>query len=216
MKKLLVLMLVLGLVSVVQATVIDLVKVDIGQSSGRMGNSRADALQASDKIGLKIVVKYSANPDPSYSAYNGYLLSMMDLDLHVTGAASLSHTSLTTAGVIKAASRNANINPWYNSAITATNVAHLAGSASNPIVGAADLVWGFVLHCDGTGDVVVDLTLAVAGGTQYANVGGPAPEPVWRNAVEADLGDLTIYQVIPEPMTVALLGLGGLFLRRRK
>jgi len=37
----------------------------------------------------------------------------------------------------------------------------------------------------------------------------------WVNAVEADFGDLIIYQ-IPEPMTVALLGLGGLFLLRRR
>ncbi len=51
-------------------------------------------------------------------------------------------------------------------------------------------------HCDGEGDVVIDL--------------------IDYNSGEL-LDTLTIHQVdIPEPMTMALLGLGGLFLRRRK
>ena len=50
------------------------------------------------------------------------------------------------------------------------------------------------LHCEGLGDVFVELQ-----------------EGVGYTVVDT----LTIHQ-IPEPMTVALLGLGGLFLRRRK
>jgi hypothetical protein len=53
------------------------------------------------------------------------------------------------------------------------------------------------LHCDGEGTVI--LTLFGDG-------------PVGTETFDT----LTIHQVIPEPMTLGLLGLGGLFLRRRK
>ena len=49
-------------------------------------------------------------------------------------------------------------------------------------------------HCDELGDVVVGL----------------------YDSGFTLLDSVTIHQVIPEPMTMALLGLGGLFLRRRK
>jgi hypothetical protein len=59
---------------------------------------------------------------------------------------------------------------------------------------------GIAFHCEGPGDVVVSLYM-INGDT--GELFGPAIDTV------------TIHQ-IPEPMTMALLGLGGLFLRRRK
>ena len=66
------------------------------------------------------------------------------------------------------------------------------GIASADLYGVGVISWAD-FHCDGTGDVVVDLL----------DFGFGA------------LDSITIHQ-IPEPMTMALLGLGGLFLRRRK
>jgi hypothetical protein len=52
------------------------------------------------------------------------------------------------------------------------------------------------LHCDATGDITVQL---------------------WDDRVgyDAPVDQLVIHQVVPEPMTLALLGLGGLLLRRK-
>ena len=62
----------------------------------------------------------------------------------------------------------------------------------------------------------MDLTLdgIVHVGDDYWPVsGGPGQDGnAWYNAAKSDLGDL----IMPEPMTMALLGLGGLFLRHRK
>ena len=54
--------------------------------------------------------------------------------------------------------------------------------------------WDIVLHCDGEGDVIITL---------YDYSG-------WY------VIDTAVVHQVPEPMTIALLGLGGLFLRRRK
>ena len=79
--------------------------------------------------------------------------------------------------------------------ITANNF-----SPATPTVLMTDMY----LHCLEATDVI--LTICVSGGTVI-------------DGVELELGKemhtLTVHQV-PEPMTIALLGLGGLFLRRRK
>jgi hypothetical protein len=95
MKKLLVLMLVLGLASVASATVIDVVPVDVGTSGGRLGGMD-DMLQVGDVIGLKIVL--NSNPYPGYSSYDGYLLSSMALKLDVVGPGSLDAGTKDKAG----------------------------------------------------------------------------------------------------------------------
>lgn len=76
------------------------------------------------------------------------------------------------------------------------------------------------IHCTGPGDVVVTLTV----GTNTAHMYGVPIIKTYDNAVMGDLDEdlagvgssITIYQ-IPEPMTMALLGIGGLaFIRRRR
>ena len=68
------------------------------------------------------------------------------------------------------------------------------GDSAGGLVPGAGFLFDF--HCDGPGDVLITLN-------DY-------------NTYEV-IDSLTIHQVdIPEPMTLSLLGLGGLFLRRRK
>ena len=73
---------------------------------------------------------------------------------------------------------------------------HAFGLAmSSPVtIAGVGTWWDIVFHCDGTGDVTIEL---------HDNTG-------------ANLIDSAVVHQVPEPMTIALLGLGGLFLRRRK
>ena len=56
-----------------------------------------------------------------------------------------------------------------------------------------------MFHCEGGSDAVISL---------YYAIDGVGPGELYDQ--------VTIHQIIPEPMTMVLLGLGGLFLRRRK
>jgi len=62
------------------------------------------------------------------------------------------------------------------------------------------LVDGILFHCDAPGDVTLSLVM----------ISGDAGSEV------IDVFDTVVIHQIPEPMTMGLLGLGGLFLRRRK
>jgi hypothetical protein len=79
--------------------------------------------------------------------------------------------------------------PYY---LIGLNDVPAVGTPKVPLEGT--LVDGIRLHCDGVGEVTLILT---------DNEG-------------TILDTQVIHQIVPEPMTLGLLGLGGLFLRRRK
>jgi hypothetical protein len=231
MKKVLALILVLGMASLANATVIDVVTVGLG-SMGHAGTSM-DPLEPSETIGIKIVL--NSNPYAGFPSFDGYLLSMMDVDLHLSGPGSLDvgtkdksgnpvwkyNAGFSAFGVVDPKGA---INPPYNE--LANGLDQIAGVCSPPIgppgtgsTGPIDLVWDLIIHCEGGLPVTVDLTLdGLSQYAPYSAIDGTSPfpnPPGWVDLVEGDLGDLVIHQ-IPEPMTIALLGLGGLFLRRRR
>jgi hypothetical protein len=226
MKKLLVLMLVLGLASAASATVMDVVPVDVGLSAGRLGGMD-DALEAGDVIGLKIVLNSNPYPGTTYPSYDGYILSSMDLSLDIVGNGSLDAGTYGKTG--PQWKYNANLSPFgvVDDGDISNGLDQISGVALTPVqppltgsVGPVDVMWDLLLECTGGGDVLVDL--GINGVTQYAvwsdaTGAGPSVIPLseYLDATDNDLGDLVVHQV-PEPMTIALLGLGGLLLRRRK
>lgn len=212
MKKLLAMLLVLSMASIANATVLDLVAVNIGQSGDRMGGVE-DPLEPSDTIGLKVVLNHNSYGG-GYTSYDGYLLSSIDLDLHVSGPGTFS-IPLSTKGAILIG-RHLNLDPFEIFDVTADGIGEVTAVAPSAILGPADILWDMFLHCDGPGDVTIDLTLF--GLSQYSifgGAGGPEDATEWIDMTEGDLGDLVIHQ-IPEPITMALLGVGGLLLRRRR
>jgi len=220
MKKLLVLMLVLGLASVASATVIDVVPVDVGTSGGRLGG-RDDMLQAGDVIGLKIVL--NANPYAGYPSYDGYWTDGIDVGLAVAGPGSLGVVGLfdKLGNRIGDDLKHAAFDVWAQSdpLIADNAIGSMSGGVlTGGLAGGQDLIWNLLLECTGGGDVAVDLVL---NGGRYADYqSGAQPGMPYGDVVpltEGDLGDLVIHQEgVPEPMTIALLGLGGLLLRRRR
>jgi hypothetical protein len=221
MRKVLALMLVLGMTSVVNAGVIDVV-VDGAGSLGHAGTS-TDPLEVGETLGIKIVLRN--NPyyygTVRYTAYDGYTLSGMDVDLEVSGPASLD--------VVTTAKGAVNLGKHAQFALFSTPDPLIVGNAIEYIAAAGpmagipatggdvDLIWNLYIVCTGNGPVVLDLTLhgSTSYGIDYDPINGGPYTGDWVLAVEGDLGDLIIHQV-PEPMTIALLGLGGLFLRRRR
>jgi hypothetical protein len=218
MKKVLALMLVLGMTSVASAGVIDVV-LDGAGSLGHAGTS-SDPLVPGESIGIKIVLRN--NPYPSYPSYDGYLLSGMDVDLEISGPADLAVVTNTKGKDVLGKHGDFALFETPTPLISGNAIEYIAAGA--PMAGIPanfgedeDLIWNLYITCTGGGPVVIDLTLH--GTTSYAvdydYVNGGPYTGGWLIASEGDLGDLIIHQ-IPEPMTIALLGLGGLFLRRRR
>ena len=96
-----------------------------------------------------------------------------------------------------------------DSTIVGTPTAHtveITGSnLFSPLAAPQTIMLDLVLHCLGEGDVLLEVISM--GGTTVDDEQIP-PDTVMHT--------LLIHQIIPEPMTVALLGLGGLFALRRK
>ncbi len=225
MKKILVLMLVMVMTTAASATIIDLVKVDIGQSGGRMGDNTGDKLQTGDIIGLKIVLNYNAYP--SWTSYDGYALSSFDLDLYAeASSASTIDTSIAldmNGNPTNVIGAHGNLSP-FSYTTDADGFSQLTGVATTPVQGLDNLVYDICLTIVGyQSDNLLDVDLSRIGLTEVStyfddlhtpNVPFPNP-PGWFDISQGEIGSLVLH-VVPEPMTIALLGLGGLFLRRRK
>jgi hypothetical protein len=242
MKKVLALMLVLGMTSLANATVVDVVTVGMGDQ-GHAGTS-TDPLYPSETIEIAIVLNF--NPyDPvgsTYPSYDGYITDATGVDLHVTGPGSLEVPGLydknsnrigddlkhhSEFSVWSQSGNNGATPAEYVPLIVDNAIAKMSGGVLEGVVkgnedggaGAGVLMWNLFIHCEEYGPVTVDLTLQDINSryANYSNMGGTDayPPDSWTPLLESDLGDLVIHQ-IPEPMTIALLGLGGLFLRRRR
>jgi hypothetical protein len=222
MKKVLVLMLVLGMAAFANATVIDVVKVGMG-SLGNAGTS-TDPLDIGETITVKLVMNF--NPTTAglpTGARAGYLLSSLNVSLSVSGGGTLGPTSTSYGDPVWEKSTRWSLFGIVDSDEDYTNGFEKIGAAANPAIypltagATTDLMWDLVITCTGPGPVTIDL--GIAGPSDYAPWRGPNnntdPLPAWQAMTNDDLGDLIIHQV-PEPMTIALLGLGGLLLRRRR
>ena len=178
MRKLVMLMLVLGMVSMANAAltlVVDGVEVGdaitIAPSDTIMVGIYDDAGGAKFDVSVQIEEQaYGVdNPYGSWTMGNGVYAPPA-----ITAAYNIYMGYYTGYGDI-----------WY-----------MVGTDPTTNVNSIGLLGEYEFHCDGEGSVQIDLT---------------------DSSLTAVLDSLTITQsVIPEPMTLALLGLGGLLLRRRK
>ena len=207
MKKFLVLLLVLGLASAASAAVCSVVTTEHEDTNS---NGLVDP---SEIVWIKIV---STVPLDAYS-----------FDLHVTGPGTLLDYGVDDLeSYPQPKNRQGNNyggNTWFIYEDTQSpaqpilpgtdyiipNIGTLSDAYNSSTQGenfvAGDLVWALAIHCDGPGDVIVNLTPGVRGSTGYGDI----------TYGDDDFGDITIHQV-PEPMTLGLLGLGGLALLRRR
>jgi hypothetical protein len=139
MKKMLALLLVLGLASMASATVIDVVTVGVG-SMGHSGTIN-DKLMPSETIELAIVLNFNDGP-----VFDGYGLSSVDLDLHTAGAGSLTAPGFDYYGMwITELRRNSAIT--WGPGSDWQNLTRMIGVAANGLPGPAELVGGIIFHC---------------------------------------------------------------------
>lgn len=187
MKKLLVLLVVLGIVSTASAGVID---IQIA------GGAKAITVGASDTVTLEI----------TYDSTTGWNLFGLSAFVNVTGPGTLSLASTARASTFDATLESKGTLGGQQYIVEAASMAGVPA-----VTGQLQLaVTNITIHVDNAGpDILVVLS-------DYAPAGGSLE-------VTADFGGSQIPTYgsgvvihTPEPMTMMLLGLGSLFLVRRK
>lgn len=235
MKKILALLLVLGFAATANATVLDIVanNIWIGGDNTKVikapTQAQLDAVGVGDRVNLKVVLNDNGTPatfgeGPYAFSVNGYFLSNLSSDIIVTGpgqvaiaAGSLnfnSHLSLTGSDPV-----SGNKIPWITGTGPLEDPPGLPGGEMTTASGdpwdqlSTPMIFTrFYVTVTGTGIIDVDLTNFSVSPSVYRAGGTGA----WIDFMESDYRDLQMG--IPEPMTIALLGLGGLGLiyRRRR
>ena len=192
MKKLLILILSFVIAPLANAGLIDIV------TNGGIDLNENGIIDPIDIIFIKIEVAA------------GHTTTLYDLGLNVTGPGRLigydPGSGITGPGPSGALGNHADDDMggdmWVYSGIADHHtIARMHDVSLTPISG--DLVWALALVCEDPGEIYLDLTLA---GNSYVH---------GIRLTAEELGDTSI-QVVPEPMTIALFGVGMLMLRRKR
>ena len=204
--------LLVGGVSTVGATTIDVVTVGLGDM-GHAGTAE-DPLVAGEMIDVALVLNHV--PIPSYPSYDNPILMDMDLDLHIGGAGSLDSSQEIIKGALNfqwhpdLMGSPIDMLPYIGTNDVPLTAVSVNGVPGQP--GGVELVGGFAVKADGTGDIPVTLALGEVWVPCYWP-GPPLPDwPEWLS--QEDLGDLMIYA--PEPVTMCLLSAGAFTLLRKR
>lgn len=191
MKKWLVLFLCSAIVPLAQAGLINVI------TSGGIDLNENDTTDPLDIIFIKIKIA------------EGHTTTSYDLGLNVTGPGRLvgydQGSGITGPGPSGTLGNHAASDLggalWlYSGIIDHHTIAQMHDVSFTPMSG--DLVWALAVVCEDVGQIGVDLTLA---GDSYVD---------GVRLTTEDLGDTSI-SVVPEPMTLILLGLGVVMLRKR-
>jgi len=191
MKKLMFLLIILAMVNVANAGIIDIAITSLNGEPITPTNKIT--INPTDEVDLSIM--WTA-PDTEY-------LFALGVTINVQGPGTL---MLDPEGIVAHADFDPTlevIDPVHSEIIEAASWLGPQG-----MVEPIDVVWNILLHCDGEGDVIVWLTDDRLINTIVVN--GDFDELPYEYSAA-----ITIHQ-IPEPMTLTLLGLGGLVLLRRR
>ena len=186
MRKLVLLMLVLGIASMASAGLA--LSVNGGPNPGQITLAPSDTIvldvHAAAGFGLGDYQISLSNAQGSLDA-SQVVFSEQHMTVYIPGV----YTGYAPWGLA-----------WANVSSLQDDAQHfsLGGGNLPPTVTLYDelIMDGLIFHCDDPSDVIITLEQSMGGGVM-------------------ELVD-TLYVVQPEPMTIGLLGLGGLFLRRRK
>lgn len=220
MKKILALVMILGMVSMAQATIVDVVT-----DGTSRGTSLAEKLNAGETVALKIVLNH--NPHTASDLLDGYVLSNLAFDLACSNNAALSvGYDPGIPGIIdpyEYVDSHISFTPVLTDPAVQSNTLSINGVFFPDLrPGPADIVWTVFVTASGAGGEEISLNMTIpdkfVGKILVGDFWNPSTsEPLdgWDTLVDTDFGNLTLYQV-PEPMTLALLGLGGLGLLSRR
>ena len=201
--------------SLVEGAVLEVVTYDVGYSEGRTGTPGLP-LEGGDIVGVAIVVGH--NPYPGFPSYDGYLVSSVDIDLHVVGPGSLNFDGdkCKCGGAIfftDLDSMTLEQPPVVNGDIPRMQGISLAGLGA----GGCVIDRAYYRVDEAYAEVAV-LDLTLYGLSEYSPYktasGGPYPGG-WVAMTEDDLGDLVV-NLVPEPLTMGLLGFAGMAIWRRR
>jgi len=194
MKKVVVVLVVLAMTQVASAAMLDLWITSL--NGAPIDAVKEITIQPSDTINFDIVL--------TGAPAEGGLFSM-DVDITATGPGTLDVSELTEGDAGWVAAYNAEL-----AVMDGYQIIRVNDSSPQPADPELLVLDHILLHCDGEGQVIISLSEnGTAGGTWLVDAG--------FNIIGApDFGAPLIVNQIPEPATMLLLGLGGLFLRRRK